>query len=220
VLDLNRSERRALSAAVFLVGLAALSRAAWAPSSTDVQWKSVDPLGAGGSPRDEVATALAREARAQTPLEPGETIDLATAPPEELRRLPGVGPNLAREIERERAARPFRTVEDLERVPGIGPTTLARLRDRVRVPGVAALKAPALPGERPAGGSCGADLVDVNTAPANVLETLPGVGPALAGRILEHRSRHDPFRSAMDLEAVSGIGPSLTSRLASLVCTR
>ena len=48
--------------------------------------------------------------------------------------------------------------------------------------------------------------INVNTATQSELEELPGIGPALAARIIEHRRRHGPFRSAADLEKVSGIG--------------
>ena len=49
--------------------------------------------------------------------------------------------------------------------------------------------------------------VNVNTAGAAELDRLPGVGPAIAQRILEHRRAHGPFRRAEDVLAVKGIGP-------------
>lgn len=49
--------------------------------------------------------------------------------------------------------------------------------------------------------------VDINTASASELERLPGVGPALAKRIVEYRSAHGPFQSPDDLQQVQGIGP-------------
>lgn len=58
----------------------------------------------------------------------------------------------------------------------------------------------------PAGGSGG--LVDVNHADAAVLESLPGVGPALAAAIIEHRDRHGGFATLDDLIDVAGIGPA------------
>ncbi len=48
--------------------------------------------------------------------------------------------------------------------------------------------------------------VDVNTADAELLETLPGIGPALAGRILEYREANGPFRHLCELMNVEGIG--------------
>lgn len=55
--------------------------------------------------------------------------------------------------------------------------------------------------------------VDLNRAGASDLDALPGIGPVLARRILEHRARHGPFRSIEELRAVRGVGPSLVARL-------
>ena len=49
--------------------------------------------------------------------------------------------------------------------------------------------------------------VDVNTAGVAELERLPGVGPALAGRIVAEREQRGPFQSAEDLARVRGLGP-------------
>ncbi len=48
--------------------------------------------------------------------------------------------------------------------------------------------------------------VDVNTADADALQTLPGIGPALAERIIAYRTEHGPFRRVEDLLEVKGIG--------------
>lgn len=63
----------------------------------------------------------------------------------------------------------------------------------------------------------GGNLVNVNTATAAELETLPRIGPALAGRILEYRELNGPFTSLDDLGNVSGIGPATLEQLAPLV---
>lgn len=58
-----------------------------------------------------------------------------------------------------------------------------------------------------AGGSGAAPgVVDLNSADATVLETLPGIGPALAARIIAWRAEHGRFASVEDLLDVSGIG--------------
>lgn len=49
--------------------------------------------------------------------------------------------------------------------------------------------------------------VNINLAPAAELEKLPGIGPALAARIIAYREEHGPFESIDDLVRVSGIGP-------------
>ena len=61
--------------------------------------------------------------------------------------------------------------------------------------------------------------VDVNAADAAELERLPGVGPALAKRIVEERERRGPFQSAEDLTRVRGIGPKTRERLEPYVTT-
>lgn len=60
-----------------------------------------------------------------------------------------------------------------------------------------------------AGGGGQAELINLNTADAAALEELPGIGPALAERIVDHRESHGDFGSLEELAAVSGIGPAV-----------
>ncbi|HOV78832.1 MAG TPA: ComEA family DNA-binding protein [Bacillota bacterium] len=60
----------------------------------------------------------------------------------------------------------------------------------------------------PAGG-----LVNINTADVSQLDTLPGIGPALAQRIIQYREANGPFRTPEDLKNVSGIGDKNYERL-------
>lgn len=53
------------------------------------------------------------------------------------------------------------------------------------------------------------DRIDINTADADTLMTLPGIGPAKAEAILAWREAHGPFSSLMDLEQVSGISSGM-----------
>jgi competence protein ComEA len=55
--------------------------------------------------------------------------------------------------------------------------------------------------------------LNVNTADQAELEELPGIGPSLAGRILEFRQANGPFKNLSELDAVSGIGPALMGNL-------
>ncbi|GAA2528725.1 hypothetical protein GCM10010201_29770 [Pilimelia columellifera subsp. columellifera] len=78
---------------------------------------------------------------------------------------------------------------------------------------------PAGPGAPGAGESAPAagGAVNLNSATAAQLEALPGVGPVLAQRIVEHRQRHGAFRSVADLRRVDGIGATRFERLKALV---
>ena len=59
--------------------------------------------------------------------------------------------------------------------------------------------------------------VNLNSADAAALETLPRIGPALAARIIEWRDANGGFRSVDDLMNVSGIGPKVFAELRDLV---
>lgn len=55
--------------------------------------------------------------------------------------------------------------------------------------------------------------LNLNTASAAELSILPGLGPALAQRIVDDRERRGAFANLDDLKRVSGIGPALVNRM-------
>jgi competence protein ComEA len=59
--------------------------------------------------------------------------------------------------------------------------------------------------------------VNLNTATVAQLETLPGVGPAMAARIIEHRQKNGPFKKVEELMNVKGIGEKNFLKLKPLV---
>lgn len=59
----------------------------------------------------------------------------------------------------------------------------------------------------------GGGPVDLNLATAAELEALPGIGPVLSQRIVEHRDAYGPFTSVDALLEVSGVGPAVLERL-------
>jgi len=150
-------------------------------------------------------------AAAARPLGEGETVDPDRATAQELLRLPRVGPALARAIVADREARgPFRDLKGFDRVPGVGPKLLGVLAPHLRFePGAGV--APGAPSG--CGAGVGACLPDLNQVSAAELEAIPGIGPALAGRILLYRESHGGFADIGELEAVPGIGPALAGRL-------
>lgn len=68
-------------------------------------------------------------------------------------------------------------------------------------------------GAPPAVGSAGSGPVSIATATVEQLDALDGIGPALARRIVDWRSRHGGFASINDLDKVPGIGPAKLAAL-------
>lgn len=209
--DLNRSERRALVLGTVLVLAGAAARLGLGPDEATWAWTPAGSAAAGAGAlaevRDAVAGSRARAARIATPLAADEKLDPNRAPEVELRRLPGVGPVRARALLEHRRAAPFRRKDDLLEVRGIGPATLRRIAPHLDLPDAS--------GGAPAGGR-----VDLNRASRAELEALPGVGPVLAGRILDLRRRGGRFDRVEDLLEVSGIGPARLDDLRPRVTVR
>ncbi|MBC7324017.1 MAG: ComEA family DNA-binding protein [Moorella sp. (in: Bacteria)] len=70
-----------------------------------------------------------------------------------------------------------------------------------QAPGAAAAAGRSSPFAPPSG-----SLININTAGKAELESLPGIGPSLAERIIEYREKNGPFLSPEDIKNVSGIG--------------
>lgn len=65
----------------------------------------------------------------------------------------------------------------------------------------------------PRTGAASGALIDLNTASASALEELPGVGPVIAGRIVDWRTEHKRFSRIEELQEVTGIGPALFEKV-------
>ncbi len=167
----------------------------------------------------------------------GLPIDLNRASAEDLDALPGLGPALAqRIIDYRQSHGPFKKIDDLTEVSGIGPQNLQKLKpylglgsqeaiappdweaalstgksevgnrlegQKGRLPGGKGDTQPKAPGR----------VIDPNLSSKEDLETLPGLGPALAQRIIDYRQAHGPFKKIDDLMEVSGIGPKKLEKI-------
>jgi competence protein ComEA len=84
-------------------------------------------------------------------------------------------------------------------------------------PEVTGVAAGGAPGATGAVGSAAGGLVNLNSATAEQLDTLPGVGPTTAAAIIAHRDQHGPFTAVDQLIDVRGIGEAKLAQLRDLV---
>jgi competence ComEA-like helix-hairpin-helix protein len=63
-----------------------------------------------------------------------------------------------------------------------------------------------------------ADCININSASVNELDALPGIGPVIAGRIVDFRKTNGPFAGLNDVDRVKGIGPALLQKLGDRIC--
>ena len=95
---------------------------------------------------------------------------------------------------------------------------------KVHVPSVDEASVASASSDSSAGDASGGDtagssgLVNINTATAEELDTLPGVGPSTAATIIEDREQNGPFSSIEDLMRVSGIGEKKYAKLQGSIC--
>ena len=62
------------------------------------------------------------------------------------------------------------------------------------------------------------EIVNINTADEKALDTLPGIGPAMAKRIIEYRETEGLFQSIEDIKKIRGIGDAKFEKLKDKIC--
>ncbi len=63
-------------------------------------------------------------------------------------------------------------------------------------------------------------LININIATQEQLESLPGIGPTLAQRIIDYRQANGPFASIEAIQDVSGIGPGIFEKIKDLITVK
>jgi competence protein ComEA len=61
------------------------------------------------------------------------------------------------------------------------------------------------------------DKININTANASELEKLPGIGPKVAQRIVDYRTKNGAFKKAEEIMKVTGIGEKIFARMKDMI---
>jgi competence ComEA-like helix-hairpin-helix protein len=158
----------------------------------------------GGRPLRDLITVTSWDSNTDAE---GETrVNIATANRQTLRQ--GFGNLLTRQdvdaILRQRSSRPFQSVADLLDVQGLSREKVAQLFDKATVTSDTVRKG----------------LVNLNTAPVEVLAALPGMDEAAAQAIVDYRTNQSPFAGVGQLLEVDGITTTAFKRVANWLTTR
>jgi competence protein ComEA len=88
---------------------------------------------------------------------------------------------------------------------------------QVYVPKIGEVPTPAPTNAKGTPGTVVTGPININTATQAELETLPHIGPAIAARIIDYRTKHGSFARIEDIKNVQGIGPSTFDQIKDLI---
>jgi competence protein ComEA len=164
---------------------------------------SVTVSGASPAPTKSAASKSTAAAKPSAPGASDAPVDLNSASAAQLEALPGVGEATAKKII---AGRPYSSVDDLSKA-GVSAATIKKITPSVTAAGGAPAPAP-----KQSAADAGGAQVDLNTASAAELKSLPGVGDATANEIMAGR----PYSSVSDLSK-AGVSAATISKITPLV---
>ena len=174
-------------------------------------------------------------------------VDVNSADAKALETLPGIGPTIAQRII---DGRPYQSLDDLAKVKGVGPSKAQALKGRVVFGASGAPAKKPVNTARPATGAVtgsspppttggttprsststkGAtsaaklapgEKININTATAEELDRLPGIGPTKAKAIVDYRNQNGPFQTIQDIEKVKGIKAGSFAKIQDYITVR
>ena len=135
-------------------------------------------------------------------------IDINTASADDIAaNLKGVGAKQAAAIvEYRKQNGPFTSVEAISNVKGVGAKTIANNQENILLKGTPAASPKPVEPSKTVTQKVTQQPVNINTASAEELTELPGIGPAKADAIIKYRQDIGPFQAIDDLLNIKGIG--------------
>lgn len=171
-----------------------------------------------------------------------DKVNINTAPLEELMTLPKIGTVTSKRItEYRKIYGGFKSIKEITKVKGIGPKIFEEIKEMITVGNIpsGSIKVkgksvrvqewnpkPILKediGSITVKGSANLQQklkIDLNTASAEEIDTLPGIGPIIANRIIEYRKTHGIFQTIEEITNVKGIGVKTFEKIKEMITVK